>query len=91
MAFDLDKEQAQQKAMQKQLHNNKPNKRKFQIPVTSSNERTKGYTYSLKPSVRAKMEKLAEQSGYIRGGRANVSAFLNDLINEMWNQNNQSN
>lgn len=85
MALDINKEQAQQKAMKKQIKTSSVNINKLHVPVVKvSNEKAKGYTITIKPSVREKMKKLATAAGYRRGSQVNISAFLTAVINEMW-------
>lgn len=82
MAFD-----PKNKEIKKALHNEGKEaagtERKdtsFPLPVFQENEyeKTKNFTFSLQPSVRKKMDDLAEQQGYNA-----ASKFLNELIKSL--------
>ena len=71
MAFDVD-----DKKVKTVLSNSSLAKSKVELPKTiESEENKKSYSFTLEPSVKEGLEKLAEKQNY-----KNTSQFLNDLI-----------
>ena len=71
MAFDVD-----DKKVKTVLSNSSLAKSKVELPKKSeSEENKKSYSFTLEPSVKEGLEKLAEKQNY-----KNTSQFLNDLI-----------
>ena len=71
MAFDVD-----DKKVKTVLSNSSLAKSKVELPKNiESEENKKSYSFTLEPSVKEGLEKLAEKQNY-----KNTSQFLNDLI-----------